>query len=157
MDSAQGWSNHLSQNGEDTIHLDKAKSWLDERGYDGEKVFSEESIGEAREVCLRLWLEEDVGMDASALSAEEVNKVVEDLCREKGMSPPIFGKTVLYDGRTGERLDQLDRRMRRVTWATILAIFCLSGTQLLLNGRDVVGGILLGCAGVLFVWLLLAR
>jgi len=96
------WSN----NGEDTIHLDKAKSWLDERGYDSEKVFNEERIGKAREVCLRLWLEEDVGMDTSALSAEEVNKVVEDLCHQKGLSPPIFGKTVLYDGRTGERLDQ---------------------------------------------------
>ena len=95
-----------SHNGEDTIQLDKAKSWLDERGYDGEKVFSEEGIGEARQVCLRLWLEEEVGLDASALSAEEVNKVVEDLCREKGLAPPIFGKTVLYDGRTGERLDQ---------------------------------------------------
>jgi len=93
-------------NEEDTIQLEKAKSWLNERGYDGEKVFTEGGIGEARQVCLRLWLEEEVGIDASPLSAEEVNKVVEDLCREKGLSPPIFGKTVLYDGRTGESLDQ---------------------------------------------------
>ncbi|TET74930.1 MAG: DNA-directed RNA polymerase subunit beta [Dehalococcoidia bacterium] len=93
-------------NGEDTIQLEKAKSWLDERGYDGEKVFSEEVIGEARQTSLRLWLEEEVGIDASALSAEEVNRVVEDLYREKGMSPPTFGKTLLYDGRSGEPLDQ---------------------------------------------------
>ncbi len=95
-----------SHNGEDAIQLDKAKSWLGERGYDGERVFAEEVTGEARQVCLRLWLEEEVGLDVSALSAEEVNKVVEDLCHEKGMSPPIFGKTVLHDGRTGEPLDQ---------------------------------------------------
>jgi len=95
-----------AHNGEDTIQLEKAKSWLDERGYDGDKVFSEEVIGEARQVCLRVWLEDEVGIDASALSAEEVNGVVEDLCREKGLSPPIFGKTLLYDGRSGEPLDQ---------------------------------------------------
>jgi len=93
-------------NGEDTIQLEKAKSWLDERGYDGEKIFSEEVMGEARQTSLRLWLEEEVGIDASALSAEEVNRVVEDLYREKGMSPPTFGKTLLYDGRSGEPLDQ---------------------------------------------------
>jgi DNA-directed RNA polymerase subunit beta len=90
--------------GENTIHLEQAKSWLAERGYDSEKVFSDEVTGEARQVCLRLWLEE-VGVDASALSAEEVDRVAENISHEKGLSPPTFGKTLLYDGRTGQPLD----------------------------------------------------
>ena len=91
-------------NGESAVHLEQAKSWLAERGYDAEKVFSDEVTGEARQACLRLWLEE-VGVDASALSAEELDRAVENISHEKGMSPPTFGKTLLYDGRTGEPLD----------------------------------------------------
>ena len=91
-------------NGENAAHLEQVKSWLTERGYDAEKVFSDEVTGEARQVCLRLWLEE-VGVDASALSAEEVDRTAENISHEKGLSPPTFGKTLLYDGRTGEPLD----------------------------------------------------
>ncbi len=40
----------------DTIHVGKAKSWLSEHGYDGEKIFDEAVRGEARQACLRLWL-----------------------------------------------------------------------------------------------------
>jgi len=87
-------------NGENAVHLEQAKSWLAERGYDAEKVFSDEVTGEARQACLRLWLEE-LGVDASALSVEEVDRAVENISHEKGMSPPTFGKTLLYDGRTG--------------------------------------------------------
>jgi DNA-directed RNA polymerase subunit beta len=89
----------------DTIHVEKAKSWLSEHGYDGEKIFDEGVRGEARQACLRLWLE-DVGVESSKLSAEELDKMVEKLSQEKGLSPPIFGKTILYDGRSGEPLDQ---------------------------------------------------
>ena len=31
---------------------------------------------------------------------------VEAVAKEKGLSPPIYGKTILYDGRTGEPFDQ---------------------------------------------------
>jgi DNA-directed RNA polymerase subunit beta len=89
----------------DAIHVEKAKSWLSEHGYDGEKIFDEGARGEARQACLRLWLG-DVGVESSKLSAEELDKMVEKLSQEKGLSPPIFGKTILYDGRSGEPLDQ---------------------------------------------------
>ena len=89
----------------DTIQVDKAKAWLSEHGYDGEEIFNDRARGEARAACLRLWLE-DVGVDVSSLSPEEIDKTVENLWQERGLSPPIFGKTIIYDGRTGEALDQ---------------------------------------------------
>ena len=88
-----------------SIKIEEVKSWLNEHGYDGEKIFSDKFKGEARQACLRLWLEE-VGEDSSSLSAEQLDKMVEKLGQEKGLSPPIFGKTVIYDGRSGEPLDQ---------------------------------------------------
>jgi DNA-directed RNA polymerase subunit beta len=87
------------------IQIEQAKVWLKERGYDGEGIFGENSKGEARRACLRLWLEEQ-GIDTSALSDEEVEHTVNRLYREQGANPPIFGKTTLYDGRTGEPFDQ---------------------------------------------------
>lgn len=54
------------------------------------------------------------------------------------------------------RFDRLERRMSRMTWAMVLVALFVSGTQLLLGGRDGIGWVLLGIAGLLFVWLLLA-
>jgi len=88
-----------------SVKIEEVKSWLNEHGYDGEKIFSDKFKREARQACLRLWLEE-VGEDSSSLSAEQLDKMVEKLGQEKGLSPPIFGKTVIYDGRSGEPLDQ---------------------------------------------------
>jgi len=94
-----------SPDGESTVDLEKTREWLAERGYDSEKIFAEQATGEARQASLRLWLEES-GIESSALGGEELETAVEKLSREKGMSPPIFGKSVLHDGRTGEPLDQ---------------------------------------------------
>jgi DNA-directed RNA polymerase subunit beta len=91
--------------GESTVNLEQAKEWLAERGYDSKKIFSEKPTGEARRASLLLWLEES-GIEGSTLGDEELEIAVEKLSREKGMSPPIFGKSVLHDGRTGEPLDQ---------------------------------------------------
>jgi DNA-directed RNA polymerase subunit beta len=87
------------------VEIEQAKAWLKERGYDGERIFDENDKGEARRACLCLWLEEQ-GVDTSALSDEEVEHEVNRLHREQGANSPIFGKTVLYDGRTGEPFDQ---------------------------------------------------
>ena len=97
---ALGWE----QNG-GNLKLEQVKAWLTERGYDANKIFNDKTKGAARQACLQLWLEE-VGVDSSTMSAEEVDKTLEKLYQEKGLSPPIFGKTVIYDGRTGEPLDQ---------------------------------------------------
>ncbi len=99
--AGEGWG----QEDGDTVQFDQVKDWLTKRGYDAEKIFSDEHTGEARDACLRLWLEE-ISVDATGLSGEQLDKVVEDLQQEKGLSAPINGKTILHDGRTGEPFDQ---------------------------------------------------
>ena len=84
--------------GKDVVHIDKAKSWLAERGYDADSIFGEGArTGEARHACLRLWLDE-IGTDSSALSDDEMEGAAKQLAREKNLSPPIFGKTLLSTG-----------------------------------------------------------
>ena len=80
---------------------EQIKAWLAERGFEGERIFSQDYTGEAKRACLRLWLKE-LGIATEGLSEEEVEKI----SKEKAPSPPIYGKTTLYDGRTGEPFDQ---------------------------------------------------
>jgi len=87
------------------VQLELAKAWLKERGYDAEKVFSDDYRGEAREACLRLWLE-DQGISSQGLDFQELEDVAEKTSRETNLPAPTTGKVVLHDGRTGEPFDQ---------------------------------------------------
>ena len=87
------------------IQMEMAKAWVDSHGYDGDRVFDESYPGEAREVCLRLWLEE-LGIPSRELSQHELMQAVEKANLEGKATPPTFGKVVLRDGRTGEPFDQ---------------------------------------------------
>ncbi|MDY6917198.1 MAG: DNA-directed RNA polymerase subunit beta, partial [Chloroflexota bacterium] len=82
------------------FQVEQAKEWLADLGYDGERVFSQESKGEARRACLRLWLE-DRGVESAGLSDEELRQKGEQTSRDSGFPLPVWGKTLLYDGRTG--------------------------------------------------------
>ena len=95
------------------------REWLKERGYDPEAILifedTERSLAEREEadrlvriVCLRLWLEEQLGgsKDVSALSDEEVEQEALRVGRERGIPLPTLGKAILYDGKTGEPFDQ---------------------------------------------------
>lgn len=85
--------------------LEQAKAWLSQRGYDGERIFSDEHRGQAKRACLRLWLE-DVGVSTEGLSDEEVVAEAQRVSRERGLPVPTSGKTILYDGHSGEPFDQ---------------------------------------------------
>jgi len=89
----------------DAEQMKHTKSWLAERGYDADSVFDDGYSGGARKVCLRLWLG-NLGVDVSSLGDEEVDDRVESVYLEQRLSPPIFGKIDLRDGRTGEAFDQ---------------------------------------------------
>jgi DNA-directed RNA polymerase subunit beta len=89
----------------DAVQLDQAKTWLADNGYNAEKVFDDRYPGEAKRVCLRLWLE-TLGVKVYGLSDEEVGVIVEKVYVEQKQSPPVFGKVTLFDGRTGEQFDQ---------------------------------------------------
>ena len=92
-------------NGASTVQLEVVKAWLGNHGYDGDKVFSDDYPGEAKEVCLRLWLE-DLGIASQALSPQELEQTVEKVTLEKNLPPPTTGKITLRDGATGEPFDQ---------------------------------------------------
>ena len=90
-----------------TIEFSRIESWLEERGYDAERLFNENIRGEAREACLRIWLKEEAGIDAEKMDLEEMYEEALRSHRERQIAPPIFGKFQLYDGRTGDPFDQL--------------------------------------------------
>jgi len=90
---------------EHTFQFEQTKAWLAERGYDAERIFSDDYKGEARKACLRLWLE-SVGEKSEDLSDEEIAAKAEQVAKDSGLPIPIWGKTILYDGRTGEPFDQ---------------------------------------------------
>jgi DNA-directed RNA polymerase subunit beta len=84
---------------------DVAEAWVNNHGYDGRAVFNESLRGRARDIGLRIWLEE-LSITAKDLSPEELDKVVEKVNAEGRFAPPTYGKVILHDGRTGEPFDQ---------------------------------------------------
>jgi DNA-directed RNA polymerase subunit beta len=93
----------------DSIHtsrqIELAKAWVGSKGYDAERVFSDDIEGEAREVCLRLWLE-DLGIKSRNISQEKLEQVMNKVIVERNLPSPVSGKVILRDGRTGEPFDQ---------------------------------------------------
>jgi DNA-directed RNA polymerase subunit beta len=88
-----------------SVNLERAKAWLKEHGYKGDRVFGDDYPGEASEVCLRLWLEEQ-GVTSRELDQSQLREAVEKVRAERNLTPPIMGKVLLRDGRTGRPFDQ---------------------------------------------------
>jgi DNA-directed RNA polymerase subunit beta len=87
------------------LQLEQAKEWLKSQGYDGDRVFSDDYAGEAKDACLRLWLE-DLGIASRELDQEQLGQAVEKVKTGRNLPSPIVGKVVLRDGRTGQPFDQ---------------------------------------------------
>ena len=96
----------LDANGSKRVDLGMVREWLAQRGYDYDEVMLENGLGKAREACLRTWFEEEMGMDMTDRSVDEMKEEALELDREHRETVPILGKSVLYDGRTGEQFDQ---------------------------------------------------
>jgi len=88
-----------------TLQPEKAKEWLASQGYDGEKIFSDDYPGQAKEACLRLWLEER-GIASKKLDRAQIDQEVDKIRLERKLVPPVVGKAVLRDGRSGAPFDQ---------------------------------------------------
>lgn len=82
-----------------------ARAYIAEKGYDADRVFNEEAVGYAKEICERLWLEQQ-GIDSQNLPMDEIRPTIEKLWHDRRIASPISGKVTLYDGRTGEPFDQ---------------------------------------------------
>ncbi len=87
------------------LQLEKAGAWVTNLGYDGDMVFADAHPGVAREVSLRIWLEE-MGIASRDLSSTELEQTATMVSLEKGVPTPIIGKVILRDGRTGDTFDQ---------------------------------------------------
>lgn len=97
-------SNGAGNTGGRGPEIEDVKAWLTNQQIDSDEVFDESRHGDARKVCLRLWLK-DVGVEG-ALSDEQVEQEVENLRKQSKISPPVYGKIQLRDGRTGDYFDQ---------------------------------------------------
>ena len=96
----------LNGDGPSRVNLAKTRDWLGERGYDFDDVMVKNGLGKAREACLKIWFEEEMGMDMTGHSVDEMKRAALELDREHQVSVPILGKSNLFDGRTGEPFDQ---------------------------------------------------
>ena len=93
-------------NGTSQIDLDVVRQWIEERGYSFDKIVANPQPGEARRACLEIWFREEMEQDVSGMTVDEMRDEALRLNREKFVAAPILGKSVLYDGRTGEPFDQ---------------------------------------------------
>ncbi len=96
----------LDPHGTSQIDLGVAREWIEERGYSFDKIVANPQPGEARKACLEIWFQEEIGRDVSGMTVEEMKNEALRLNREEFIAAPILGKSILYDGRTGEPYDQ---------------------------------------------------
>jgi DNA-directed RNA polymerase subunit beta len=86
----------------------KVYEWIKNHGFKPEKVFSDaiSNKGYASKTCLAIWLQETAGINTSEVKDSDLMQNALDVQVNLGLSAPIFGKTKLRDGRTGEFFDQ---------------------------------------------------
>jgi DNA-directed RNA polymerase subunit beta len=88
------------------FEIGRAIKWLEEKGYDAGKVLLNPEPGAAKRACLEIWLAEAGFPALKGKPLSDLEAKAQDVYRETGVAPPLFGKMVLYDGRTGEPFDQ---------------------------------------------------
>ena len=88
------------------VDLDRLEGYVSEGGFKPDEVLGNEHTGAARTACLTLWLEQRGERDVRSLDEETFEARLAEVARRSGEAPPVWGKQVLYDGRTGEPFDQ---------------------------------------------------
>ncbi len=87
-----------------SVNTEKLFAWLKEQGYDARKIWSDDFPGTAKEASQKIWLA-DQGVKAGSLSAEEIEKKVDEISERTNIPSPTSGKVILRDGGTGEPFD----------------------------------------------------
>ena len=80
--------------------------YLTEGGFNADAVLRTGVPGTARNAALALWMEGLGEQNARNLPHEVFEARIQEIADRTNMSPPIWGKQTLYDGRTGEPFDQ---------------------------------------------------
>ena len=88
------------------VDWNKVKTWLEDHNTNIDAIFNDKFVGKARALCIKAWLEKFTPLDTSSLSEDDLNREALKLNREGKLAPPIFGKVMLRDGRTGEQFNQ---------------------------------------------------
>ena len=89
---------------DDNIDWDIVSGWIKDNGFKSEKVFSDlnSNKGYASKACLSIWLKNEANIDTSKIKDSDLMQYALDAQVNQGISAPIFGKTKLRDGKTGE-------------------------------------------------------
>ena len=98
--------NRLTNGVGERVNVQKVNKWLESKGHDPAAVFDDSRVGEAARVGLELWLEQQGLRKIKGKEYRELDALAEKMLLERGLAAPIYGKQVLYDGRTGESFDQ---------------------------------------------------
>ncbi len=85
---------------------ERAIAWLEEKGYDAGAIFTRPEEGAAKRACLEIWLAEIGQPEAKGETMEKLEERGAAFYKATNIPPPLFGKTVLHDGRSGETFDQ---------------------------------------------------
>jgi len=76
------------------------------QGYDAAAVLDDQQVGTAARVCLELWLERLGEKRVRNAPMERLRQRTDEISKVRKISPPIYGKQSLFDGRTGQSFDQ---------------------------------------------------
>ena len=82
------------------------ENYIKEARFDAEEVLRSGPVGTARTAALTLWMEGLGESNVRRLSEENFDKRVKEVADRSGKAPPVIGKQIIYDGRTGEAFDQ---------------------------------------------------
>ena len=91
----------------------KARAWLAERGFDPTVLDGHARTGTI-DICLKVWLEDMAdayreatgeALNSTGIEGSDLYQLSLAVSKILQAAPPIIGKSILYDGRTGERFD----------------------------------------------------
>ena len=87
------------------VDVPAMEAYLKEAGFDPSTVLRGSS-GDARHAALSIWLEGLGEKDVRKLNQTDLDLKVRAMADRTGFAPPVWGKQILFDGRTGEPFDQ---------------------------------------------------
>jgi len=95
-----------------TFDIDRACAWLESKGYAAGPIFAAPEPGTAKRACLEIWLNEYHAAEGrpplkpGQHDLESLEAMAQKVYAEEKVTPPVFGKMELVDGRTGETFAQ---------------------------------------------------
>ena len=96
-----------NQGMEQSNSQDRLIEWLNDKGFEGERLATEAQPGELAKTCLQIWLSDNTELNTTDMDTDSLHEAALEVHRKEKIAPPTLGKFQLYDGRTGEPFDQL--------------------------------------------------